>query len=258
MDNNNEIFYFPLLDHGDALIEVKTMCEKPLRNLRGRYSHTKSYFNPLSTKNVQTTQLEEIREGVLEIAYQFGFPRPLTRSERSNFDNYIGNYLLGAMPIHPTEAADPEMWNFFTLVILPDVAKWRWPNDSDLKYPRWLGTHRNAFRKTWWRAKTLGPELNLRLQEDEGVGIMERPTFGGNPELAQLIAKVHLDNLENYKAHSLSRMQGLRRAMVHLSRWAVLIDFDSMPAELKEARIRQTFESSIELMLNSAHPHHTA
>ena len=245
MDSANEtFFYFPLLDHSDALLEVNKMCKKQLSALHGNYSHTKSYFNPLHTKSIQTSQLEEIRDGVLEIAHQFGFPQKIIPSERSDFDNQIGNYLLEVLPIHPTEAADPEMWNFFTLVLLPDVENWLWPNDSNITYARWLGTPRNAFRKTWWRAKTLGPELNLKLQEDEGVGIMERPTFGGNPELAQLIAKAHIDNLETYKANSLSRMQGLRRAMVHLSRWAVLVDFDSMPAEMKEERIRQIFTSS--------------
>ncbi len=248
--SEKDTYYFPLLDHEDALALVKDLCEKPLRKVHGRTEHFKAHPNPLSTRNIQTDQLKEYRNQVCQIAENFGFPAPLGRDERAPFDSLIGNYLYNALPIHPTQAADPLMWNFFTLVLLPDVAKWRWPNETNFKYDRWLGTPRNAFRKTWWRAKTLGLELNLLLQEDEGVNIMERPTFGGNPELAQLIAQEHINNLDRYKENSLSRMKQLRTAMVHLSRWAVLIDFDSLPTELKKERIRQTFDSSIELAIN--------
>lgn len=85
------------------------------------------------------------------------------------------------------------MWNFLTLLVLPDVAVWRFPGRAD---ERLLGRSRNVFSRLWWRGEVVGADLiDVRsgLGEDELVNIMERPTLAANPTVARSLARIILE-----------------------------------------------------------------
>lgn len=56
------------------------------------------------------------------------------------------------MRIAPAEAAAGDVWAFLALIVLPDVAHWRYPNPPG---DRVLGSDltRHVFGRMWWRAQ---------------------------------------------------------------------------------------------------------
>lgn len=180
---------------------------------------------------VEQTELARIREGLVALASAYGFPerRKISDAKLSKFDVQAGNFLVENLLISPADAGLEESWNFLSLILLPDISAWRFKNDKkNPEYERWLGRPRNTFRKAWWRAYILGPDLNASIGEDEGVNLMERPTFGLNPVLARTIARIHQEHRENYP---ISRSKLLRRVMVQLGRYAAIIELDVYTAK---------------------------
>jgi hypothetical protein len=94
------------------------------------------------------------------------------------------------MDIVPADAANEGVWSFLSLVVVPEVAPWRFPNLPD---ERALGKPRNTLRRLWWRAWRYGPDLDFApeglepLGEDEHVQIEERTRLSGNRYVAQAI-----------------------------------------------------------------------
>ncbi|RBY76278.1 hypothetical protein DQ239_14960 [Blastococcus sp. TF02-09] len=125
--------------------------------------------------------------GIRELADSLGFPEPLNRAHIGDFDRPATALVHDRMAILPSDAASEEVWNFLSLVVLPDVSVWRWPARAE---ERLLGRPRNVLRRLWWRAEVVGVDLiNCAdgLGEDELVNIMERPTLAADRRLAQLI-----------------------------------------------------------------------
>jgi hypothetical protein len=94
------------------------------------------------------------------------------------------------MGIVTADAADEGVWSFLTLVLVPEIGPWRFPDRAE---HRILGKPRNVLRRTWWRAWAFGSDLDWApegctpLGEDEFVQIMERPSLGGNKRTARAI-----------------------------------------------------------------------
>ncbi|WP_156119447.1 DUF6339 family protein [Corynebacterium humireducens] len=207
-------------------------------------THPKAYPPPVVTQLPTAGVLRNIRSGVLSIAEEHGFPhrRKDKDPSLSAFDVKVGNFLLNSLSISPADAGMEETWNFLTLVLMPDVAAWRFQNPTkNPEYDRWLGRPRNVFRKAWWRAYCLGPDLNATLGEDEGVNIMERPTFGRNPSLARAIARAHNEFSGKY---TLARSELLRLVMVQLGKISSIVNLDSLPEGKMIKLVNNTYRAT--------------
>lgn len=221
------------LSRGDSVSRIAEMTNLTVEQCESLVDprYPKSYPPAVGRPTMSTAEANALRDDVLEIAKPFGFPRRKGAKDTalSEFDASLGNLLLERLEITPAEAGQEEVWSFLTLALLPDIAKWRFPNSSENpEFDRWLGKPRNVLRKAWWRAYALGPKLNLQIGEDEGVNIMERPTFGMNPVLAQAIAEVHV----NRAAESpLSRSDTLRKVMVQMRKLASFMEIDCLSNE---------------------------
>ena len=231
------------LGRSDAVLIVAEMLRLDIEQCGSRadFSHPKAYPPPLVSKLPSPEYLQKIRNDILEVARSYGFPvrRKDKDSSLSKFDVEVGNYLVKSRCMAPADAGMEETWNFLTLVVLPDVAAWRFKNKGEnTEYERWIGRPRNVFRKAWWRAYCLGPELNSVLGEDEGVGIMERPTFGMNPQLAQTIARAHQELSLDY---TMGRSDLLRLVMVQLGKLSSIINLDALPEDATTKLIRDTY-----------------
>ena len=94
------------------------------------------------------------------------------------------------MGVVTADAAEEGVWSFLSLVLTPEIGPWRFPDRAE---DRLLGRPRNVFRRLWWRAWALGPDLDVApegcspLGEDEFVQIMERPSLGGNQRTARAL-----------------------------------------------------------------------
>ena len=140
------------------------------------------------------------------------------------------------MRIVPADAANGDVWSFLTLVVLPDVAFWRFPNPPDV---RLLGRPRNVFRRYWWRAHVLGAEdggLAARLGEDQHVQIEERrAAIGGNPPLARALARTVLAFCKENPGVGLEPL--MREAAKRLVRLTPFVCFEALPEEGLDAQI---------------------
>lgn len=191
------VTYFPRLSDSASLQIIDTMNEtNDLTELSkmADTDHPFATYYSVAHQKVPKSVLLELRNDLVAVAKANGFPNEGGSKNRRMFDQLASPVLDGkAVNLIPSEAADREVWNFLTLILLPDLAKWRYPNPSkDPRYDRWLGEERNVFRKLWWRQVVLGSEINSELGEDEAVAIMERPNLAGHPPLARAMAKAIL------------------------------------------------------------------
>lgn len=236
------------LDSGDALSIIKTMIGRSAEECAElvAFDHPKAYPPPVTRAIADSAYHKELRSGCVDLASKYGFPvRGKTKSNiYSQFDAEMGNFLHAHLKITPHEAGLEEVWNFLTLVVFPDIAAWRYPNENENPtYSRWVGKPRNVLRKTWWRTFNLGPQFNLLIGEDEGVAIMERPTFGFNPLLARAIVSVHT---RRALGSDFPRSEILRVLMVQLGKIVTIVDLDSLSFDELEILIDEVYDRTLE------------
>ena len=241
----NEANYYPRLGRAHSLAIVRQLLPLDVSEaaqLSGT-NHEKQYFYDM-TQRVDESTLTPLRQEIIELAVRLGFPgSAISVAKKSDFDRTAAEILENRLSILPTEAACEEVWNFITLVLLPDVAKWRYPNkDENLTYERWLGSDRNVFRKLWWREATLGHELSKQLGEDQVVAIMERPRLGGHGDLARAIAKAYLHMATIY--NSVPREKIMRLGAMNVRRRVPFIAFEVLDTSQLEQCVVEIFEES--------------
>lgn len=181
----------------ELLVELTPLGLPVLAN-RAATDHPGADWYPTAVERVGPKQLAELQRVVRAVGTAHGYPKELpARNPRLiRFDQALAPALYECMDIIPAEAAHDGVWSFISLVLLPDVAFWRYPNRTGREdYERIIGRPRNVFRRLWWRAYALGPDVAGQLQEDEAVGIMERPSLAGNPRIARALATAHLETI---------------------------------------------------------------
>jgi hypothetical protein len=144
---------------------------------------------PVATGRIATPdEIKRVRETVIGEIAEWLDEGHLTGLRRTELDARLGRVLHHALEIVPADAAHEGTWSFLTLVVFPDVAAIRFP---DFHVDRFVGTPRNALRRTWQRFELLGdlPDPSAGgLREDELVGLLERTQLVRNRALAQALA----------------------------------------------------------------------
>lgn len=233
---------YPRLPLPKALALSSEYARTSIDQLGKRWSPESEFSNFYSTAvdKVDPNHLTAIRGEILSIAVSNQFPSSHPRGGYTGFDQRASVMLFEMMDIIPADAGSDEVWSFLTLILLPDIAHWRWPNTKSLpNYERIIGRPRNAFRRLWWRCYSLGPASSACLLEDEAVSIMERTTFGGNPFLAKSIAETHLSVVNNNT--SVPRTDLLREVMKALRRLAPFTAFTGMPESAVVDTVREVY-----------------
>ncbi|OHV43329.1 DUF6339 family protein [Pseudofrankia sp. BMG5.36] len=226
---------FPRLDPGASRVLLVERTDLPLDRLRSLAAteHPNIDWYPTGGSRVSQDRLMVIRDKVCALSAEYGWPSAPTGGF-TEFEHRLYDVLLGTLEILPADAADEGVWSFLTLVLLPDVAFWRFPNTQRSgSYERLIGRPRNVFRRLWWRAYVLGTDLAGQLLEDEAVAIMERPTLGGSPMVARAIAETHLGLVR--EKGSLPRTTLMREATKRLRRLTTILTLHAMDqADLHE------------------------
>jgi len=240
--------YYPRLPDGAAAEMLKELTGLDHASLVGRSAleHGATSFYPTRTAEIGTEQLRDLQTAVREIAIDCGYPASGGKGSPAlrEFDQRCCVLLFEQMRIVVADAANDGVWSFLSLVVLPDVAFWRFPNQREREdYERLLGRPRNVFRRLWWRAHNVGPELGGRLLEDEAVGILERSSIGGNPMVARAIAGEHLRRIEMDLA--VQRTELLRDAMKRFRRLAAVVSLGGLSAAELNALAAEVFEASV-------------
>lgn len=197
---------------------------------------------PVSETDLAT--LREIVRSTLHTAKP-AFPWPVPRTRVAEFDRILGACLLENMRIVPSDAAAEGVWSFLTLVLLPEIGPWRFP-DAGAK--RYRGVHRNVLRRTWWRAYVLGPELGGATQsspylgEDELVQIFERSTLAANPVIARAIATSVHRNSRKVPGGRSNLMRDLTRRLLRLMPFT---SFDSLTIDEFDVVLTKQIDLSV-------------
>lgn len=134
--------------------------------------------------------VEYIRNEVLGVAKEFGYPNQLQNNRKSELDHSMAIMLWNIMQefqMRPLEAADEGLWNFLQALVLPSYSVWRWEDNRDsTSKVRILGKARGCLSVLWWRYEVLtehgkhGYEDWVRLlTQDDFQSIMERPGIRG-------------------------------------------------------------------------------
>lgn len=184
-------YVYPRLPRVAALKLIEEMRLIPPEELLPLSTLDHPAAAPLSVgTRVDKSLLVTVRDEIRQLARSRGFPEPLRRGQEWTFDSAAGRALYGSMRIIPGDAAAEGVWSFLSLVLLPEIGPWRFPDRAE---DRLLGRPRNVFRRSWWRAHVLGPDLDTAppgqqpLGEDELVQIMERPTLASNQRVARAV-----------------------------------------------------------------------
>jgi hypothetical protein len=221
--------------------------------------NSQSYVMPSGGMPVEDAVLKQLRELIVSAARQHGFPETRPRSFLG-FEYHVAEILATWDPlwidgIPSGESMRNACWTFLTVVVLPDVALWRWPpslgGEIDKAWKvRMLGGGRNAFQRIHRRVLSLdrGPShldrwgLIRELREDDFSNILERPTLGSNPHIAVCLAEEYLamrERLSTACAEIQTRVY--RDSTKDLRAYGVVQVLDLLPREDLEALIRQTF-----------------
>jgi hypothetical protein len=231
---------YPRLDENaarDLLREYSALDIDQLAH-RSALAHPRTGWYETGPARVSEEHLNGLRNSLRDLAQQHGYPVTAARSY-ARFDQQAATVLFRTMDIVPADAAHEGVWTFLSLVLLPDVAVWRFP---DRHMDRLLGRPRNTFRRLWTRVYSLGETASEALLEDEVVNIMERPSLGGDPRIARAIAGTHLAARTHDRA--VPRTELLRDAMKRLRRMSVVLTLAALDnGELHEL-LTEVFEAS--------------
>lgn len=240
------LYNYPRLDTAAALEMIREQAGQPVGDLvsAARESHARVSWYPTARDQVPVERLRQIQTEARAIARVYGYPGVGRGRGLTEFDQQLGRLLFDRMDILPAEAAHPGVWAFLSLVLMPDVAHWRFPNlQAKDDYERLTGGDRNVFRRVWWRSYALGPELAEKLLEDEAVGIMERPSIGMCPSVARAVARQHIATIEANPA--LARTQLMRDATKRLRRLSPNLSLYSLSDEDIRVLVAEVFDSSV-------------
>lgn len=195
MSINDFVFLYPRLDAHRAALLIQAQQSLSLAELQtsGAIHHADAACSPTGGLPVPESHLRDLQTTLRGLCDDFGFPAALKTAKQGEFDRVCGTILRRDMRIVPADASEEGVWSFITLVLVPELAPWRFPSRHE---DRLLGKPRNALRRLWWRAHVLGPDLTwvppgcTPLNEDESVQIMERPTIAKSGRLAQQLKQV--------------------------------------------------------------------
>lgn len=239
---------YPRLPQGIAESLLHEQRDLPVDRLTAlaATTHQQQEWHPTIPTRATGMQLQILRADVVGIAARHGYPIRQPRGGHAIFDQELAVHLYERMGIVPAEAAAGGLWSFLALVLLPDVAAWRFTDrhpDRFIGSDLMIGTsNRHVFGRLWARVHILGPEASSGLREDNVVNLFERPTFGGDPRIARAIGKTHMRIVA---VHRISQSQELMRdAMKRLRRLAVLVSFGAMNDDQLNGLLEEVFMAS--------------
>ncbi|MGO4200619.1 DUF6339 family protein [Rhodococcus sp. TAF43] len=214
---------------------------------RWRSSEDSAVYVATGGARVSPEQLECVRKNVCKLAEDAGFPGEAPAGDRNAFDLEVAKYLHSESGMVPAEAASGDIWAFLALILLPDVAYWRYPEPPG---DRVLASDitRHVFGRLWWRAHLVqqpdseDPYAYLGLLgESEFDQIYARRTsLGASSFVVRMILKVWAELDETP-----SRREILRDFLKRLLRLAAFTRFDAQSEDELAETLRDTLHESV-------------
>ncbi|MBB4687361.1 DUF6339 family protein [Amycolatopsis jiangsuensis] len=249
---SSSILYPRLLDAA-AMDMHRTYTHLTIEELKDRhaYQHPSAVFAATGGDRVARQSLENLRERVLKVAEEAGFPSDGRRRDHTEFDLDIARLLHERMGLVAAEAAVRPIWAFLALVVLPDVSYWRY---RDPPIDRILGTDitRHVWGRLWWRAHllTIPNETDqyrlLRTfnESDFDQIYARRSLLGGSRSVVRALADVW----PSVNTGGFPPRRVLRDVLKRILRAAAIIEFDSLDYADLCGEIRREAATSVAAM----------
>lgn len=233
----SELYLFPRLPRPAARECLRSYEGIGLDELRdrSRTDHPAAAPAPTGGTPVPEEKLRSLQRAMRK-TFADEWPDPLPRAGVASVDRRVGVVLAENLPIIPPDAAHEDVWSFLSVVLLPDIAAWRFSDRAD---DRMLGTARNVFRRPYERRRVLG-ELHDRpgvdgrpLGEDELVNIFERSRMARSHGLAKAMAR-HILSVDIGP-----RSEWVRELSKHVKRLLAYVNVDVLSDDELLALVRE-------------------
>ncbi|MFJ9947701.1 DUF6339 family protein [Kitasatospora sp. NPDC091207] len=250
---------YPRLLSGQARRLFDEYCQLPLAQLTKRVatSHDSAVYVATGGDRISEARLSRLRGLVLDLAADAGFPEPAGRARNAEFDIRLAALLHSEMGLVPAEAAARDVWAFLALVLLPDVAYWRYPEPPR---DRILGTDltRHVFGRLWWRAQLVhssgDPEpygaLGILGEAAFDQIYARRAALGGSPHTVKAILRVW----NGLDLRGLNERDTLRDFLKRMLRLAPFVLFDGIEERALDEEMRAVAHESVTALLRASSP----
>ena len=204
-------------------------------------SHPLAWHDPLGGTPIDHAVLARLAERLTDAARLGGYPSEVDRDTRTA-DIEMSIVLYETLGLAPAAAIEPGVWNFLSVVLVPDLVRWRFParegGSREALIDRWLvggRSFRQAFERLWWRACLLrdarseDPWATLRrLLEDDFIALVERPHLVGYSDAVLALARTVLARVDRGGVNQGSLM---RAAAKRLLRRAAFVELHALDAK---------------------------
>lgn len=217
-------------------------------------SHDSAVYVATGGDRASENKLRDLRQLTVDLAKDSGFPDEGTRESRTAFDLRIASALHTEMDLVPAEAASGDVWAFLALVLLPDIAYWRYPVPPG---DRVLGTDltRHVFGRIWWRAQLVhssddpDPYAALKILGEAAFDQIyaRRKALGNSPHLVKAILRVW----NGLDLKGFDERATLRDFLKRLLRLTPFVLFESLSDEALEAELRGAVRETVTAMLST-------
>ncbi|MFE3577983.1 DNA cytosine methyltransferase [Streptomyces vinaceus] len=244
-------FLYPRLLSAQAKPLFEGYARLEISELTGRVAdaHDAAVYVATGGDRVSNARLRELRELVVGLAEQAGFPGESDRTRRAQFDLKLAVLLHKEMDMVPAEAAAPDVWAFLALVLLPDVAFWRYPKPPG---DRVLGTDltRHVLGRLWWRAQLVhSPDRPEPYDALDVLGeaafdqiYARRAALGGSAHLVRAILRVW----SGLDLTTVTERDTLRDFLKRLLRLAPFVLFDGVEEDALDEELRRVAMEAVE------------
>lgn len=195
------------------------------------FAHPSAVFAATGGHRVPREHLEDLRERVLKVAEEAGFPGGGRRRVHTDFDLDVARLLHERMGLVAAEASVRPIWAFLALVVLPDVSFWRYREPTG---DRFLATDitRHVWGRLWWRAHlTAVPSetdpyrlIGTFNESDFDQIFARRAALGGSRALIRALSEVW----PGVDKGGFSDRRVLRDVLKRLLRAAAVVEFDAL------------------------------
>lgn len=220
-------------------------------------NHDSAVYVATGGSRVPERELLELRRLVVSLAEEVGFPGESTRSGRAAFDLQVAAAIHTTMRLVPAEAASGDVWAFLALVLLPDVAYWRYPWPPG---DRIVGTDltRHVFGRMWWRAQLVhssdepDPYAALEILGEAAFDQIyaRRKALGNSPYLVKGILRVWND----LDLSGLDEREVLRDFLKRLLRLVPFVLFESLSVKDLDEELRTAAREAVAALLDAEIP----
>lgn len=215
-------------------------------------THLAVFYAATGGVRLPSERLLRLRGAIVDAARERGFPAPHNRRQAAGFDIAVAEILHRDSGIIPAEAVAGDLWAFLSLVVMPDVAAWRY---TDFHHDRVLGTDvtRHVFGRLWWRAhlvhdRDAEPEdlyvaLSVLGESAFDQIYARRTSIGGSPHIVRGILRVW--QTVDIPLERVTERDFLRDLLKRILRLQAFISFDSLSAEDLDEELRTLVDESL-------------